>query len=351
MNNSFTVGSSTIGVGCPTYIVAEISANHGGSFDKAEELIHKASQAGADAVKLQTYTADTMTIDSRKDRFVHRSDSPWAGLSLYELYEKAYTPWEWHEKLKKSAEELGMELFSSPFDVTSVDFLDSLNVPAYKIASFEIIDLPLIEYAASKGKPLIISTGMASLSEIHAAISCAKKAGCKDLALLKCVSSYPATYTDMNLATIPHMSQTFQCSVGLSDHSKGITAPLIAVALGAIIIEKHFTLSKNYSTLDKNFSLDPKEFSDMARAIRNGEKCIGSVTYDPQISEEESESFRRSLYITENLKKGDELTVSNCRSIRPGGGLKPHYIKMVLGKKLSKDAPKGTPLSWDLLLQ
>jgi pseudaminic acid synthase len=351
MKRFVSIGDSTIGPGQSSYIVAELSANHGGSYDKAEELVHKASQSGANAVKLQTYTADTMTIDCRKERFLHGAESIWAGLSLYELYEKAHTPWEWHPKLKKVANDLGMELFSSPFDFTSVDFLEELDVPAYKIASFEIIDLPLIEYVASKKKPLIISTGMATVSEISEAIQCVEASGNDEIILLRCVSSYPATFKDMNLKTIPHMQQTFRCPVGLSDHSRGITAPLAAVALGACVIEKHFTLSKSYNTFDRKFSLDPQEFSEMVVAVRNAEKCFGEVAYGPRVAEEESESFRRSLYITKDLKKGDILTEKNCRSIRPGGGLKPRYLDIVMGKKITRDAEMGTPLSWDLLIQ
>ena len=350
MGNMVKIGDNTIGPGQSTYIVAELSANHGGNYDKAEELVRKASQTGANAVKLQTYTADTMTIDSRKSQFVHGSDSLWAGLSLYELYEQAHTPWEWHANLKKVANDLGMDLFSSPFDKSSVDFLYDLGIPAFKIASFEIIDLPLIEYAASKGKPLIISTGMASITEINEAVQCAKSAGANDIILLKCVSSYPATFKDMNLNTIPHMQQTFDCLTGLSDHSRGITAPLVAVTLGAAVIEKHFTLSKSHKTFDQQFSLDPHEFSEMVRSIRNAEKCIGKVTYGPRLAEEESETFRRSLYITADLKQGSILSETNCRSIRPGGGLKPYYLNFVLGKKVVKDVERGSPLTWDLLL-
>jgi pseudaminic acid synthase len=351
MNSTVTINDTTIGPGHKTYIIAELSANHGGSFNKAEELIHEASQAGANAVKLQTYTADTMTINCRKDRFVHGPDSTWAGLSLYELYETAYTPWEWHPKLKEVAHQLGMDLFSSPFDISSVDFLAELDVPAYKIASFEVVDLPLIEYAASKNKPLIISTGMASIAEIDDAVKCARQAGCNEIILLRCVSSYPATYKDMNLCTIPHMQQTFQCPVGLSDHSRGIIAPVVAVSLGASIIEKHFTLSKSYSTPDQNFSLDPKEFSEMVIAIRNAEKCLGTVSYSRRDAEEESESFRRSLYITSDIKEGEMLTADNCRSIRPGGGLNPKFLPIVMGKKIAQNVEQGTPLTWDLLLQ
>jgi pseudaminic acid synthase len=351
MNSTVTINNTTIGTGNRTYIVAELSANHGGSYDKAEELIREASQAGANAVKLQTYTADTMTINCRKERFVHGPGSTWAGLSLYELYETAYTPWEWHPKLQKVANDLGLDLFSSPFDSSSVDFLNELNVPAFKIASFEIVDLPLIEYAASKNKPLVISTGMASIAEIDNAVKCARQAGCNDIILLKCVSSYPATYKDMNLYTIPHMQQTFQCPVGLSDHSRGIIAPVVAVSLGASIIEKHFTFSKSYSTPDQNFSLDPKEFSEMVLAIRNAEKCLGTVNYSRRDAEEESESFRRSLYITLDIEKGEILTADNCRSIRPGGGLNPKFLPIVMGKKIAQNVEQGTPLTWDLLIQ
>ncbi len=351
MTKTVSINNFTIGKGNSTYIVAELSANHGGSYDKAEELVHEASQAGANAVKLQTYTADTMTINCRRERFVHGPGSTWAGLSLYELYETAYTPWEWHPKLQKVANELGLDLFSSPFDKSSVDFLSELDVPAYKIASFEIVDLPLIEYAASKNKPLIISTGMASIAEIDDAVKCARQAGCKEIILLRCISSYPATYKDMNLRTIPHMLKTFQCPVGLSDHSRGIIAPTVAVSLGASIIEKHFTLSKSYATADQSFSLDPKEFTDMVQAIRNAEKCLGEVNYAKRDAEKESESFRRSVYITKDMKKGDTLTPDNCRSIRPGGGLKPKYLSLVMGKKIAQDVEQGTPLNWELLLQ
>lgn len=350
MTNYISINNRKIGAGQPAYIVAELSGNHGGNYDRAEQLVQKASQAGADAVKLQTYTADTMTIDCKKDRFLHKKGSLWAGTSLYDLYQMSHTPWEWHGDLKDLANELGMDFFSSPFDITSVDYLEKLDVPAYKISSFEIIDLPLIRYVASKNKPIIISTGMATITEIDRAVECAKQAGASEIVLLKCVSSYPATYNEMHLKTIPHMSQTFQCPVGLSDHSHGITAPLVAVTLGGCLIEKHFTLSTNYSTLDQKFSLDPKEFSEMVRAIRIAEKCLGHVAYGPRETEEESESFRRSLYITEDLKKGDIITSKNCRSIRPGGGLQPYFLETVLGKKTSCGIEKGTPLSWDLIL-
>ncbi len=350
MNSACTIGKTKVGCNQKTFIIAELSANHGGSFDRAVELVHSASQAGADAVKLQTYTADTMTIDCNKERFMHGKDSNWAGLSLYELYQQAMTPWEWHPKLQQTANDLGMELFSSPFDITSVDFLAELDFPAYKIASFEIVDLPLIAHVAAKGKPIIMSTGMASVKEISEAVQCATEAGAKDIILLRCVSSYPASFKDMNLNTIPHLKSTFNCSVGLSDHSSGIIAPLVAVTLGACVIEKHFTLSKNYQTLDQNFSLDPHEFSEMVRAIRNAELCLGEVSYGSGDSEEESKSFRRSLYITADLEKGDTLTELNCRSIRPGGGLSPKYLKQILGKKVVRKIELGTPVTWDILL-
>ena len=351
MSDTIHINNRIIGKGHPTYIVAELSANHGGKLEHAIALIHTAAKSGADAVKLQTYTADTMTIDCNAPPFIHSNSSLWPGKSLYELYKTAYTPWEWHEQLLQTALDLGLDLFSSPFDASAVDFLEKLEIPAFKISSFEIIDLPLIAYAAKTGRPLIISTGMATLAEIDSAIHCAKKNGTLEIAILKCVSSYPATYDDMNLRTLTRLQQIYNLPIGLSDHSLGIVAPVVAVSLGASIVEKHLTLSKNLKTADQPFSLTPEEFSQMVDAIRKAERCLGNPQFGPRENEKESLSFRRSLYITKDIAAGEAITRENCRSIRPGGGIAPHYLSIILGKRLRCNTLKGTPLTWDLLLE
>lgn len=342
------ISSRKISPSHPVFIIAEMSANHNRSFDEAIRILHAAKDCGADAIKLQTYTPDTMTIDSDKDYFRIKG-TIWEGQNLYNLYEKAYTPWEWQPKLKKMADEIGIILFSTPFDKTSVDFLEEMDVPAYKIASFELVDIPLIEYVASKGKPIIMSAGMATLEEIGDAVTAARNAGAEEVALLKCTSGYPALPEEMNLRTIPHLSEAFGVPAGLSDHTLSIAAPVAAVALGACIIEKHFTLSRAVSGPDSAFSLEPQEFKAMTEAIRVAEKALGTVNYGSTAEEEKSKVFRRSLFVVKDMKAGEVFTEENVRSIRPGYGLAPKYLKDILGKKISRDIPKGTPLQWDFL--
>jgi pseudaminic acid synthase len=350
MNNGYSIADRSIGPGHPTYIIAEVSANHNQNFDEAVRMIREAKSMGADAVKLQTYTPDTITIDSDRPEFIVGQKSElWAGKRLYDLYGEAYTPWDWQPKLKRIADEIGIHLFSSPFDRTAVDFLEAMDVPAYKIASFEVVDLPLIQKVAKTGKPIIMSTGMATLAEIDDAVRAAKEAGNSQIALLKCTSAYPAPPEGMNLATIPHLAQAFGVPAGLSDHTLGISVPVAAVALGACIIEKHFTMSRSVPGPDSAFSLEPHEFKSMVEAVRVAEKAIGRVSYGVDEKESQSRIFRRSLYVVANIKAGEAITERNVRSIRPANGLPPKYLPQVLGKKAARDLPKGTPLSWDLL--
>ena len=335
-----------IGKGKPVFIIAELSANHNQSFQLAVETIHAMKEAGADAVKLQTYTPDTITINSRNELFM-KKDGLWKGQSLYELYQKAYTPWEWQPELKELAEKLGIVCFSSPFDKTAVDFLEEMDVPAYKIASFEIVDIPLIEYVASKGKPVIMSTGVATLEDIELAIDTCRKADNNDIALLKCTSSYPAPYEEMNLKSIPFLKEKFGLPVGLSDHTMGIEIPVAAVALGAVIIEKHFILDKKLDTPDKAFSLDPTEFKQMVDAVRNVEKALGEEGYLFTDKMSKARKNARSLFVVKDIKKGELFTEENIRSIRPGAGLHPKYFSEILGKRAVEDIKKGTPLKWE----
>ena len=343
------MGNRAIGENYPVYIIAELSANHNQDFDQAVQLIKAAKEAGADAIKLQTYTPDTMTIECDNDYFRIGKGTIWEGKTLYGLYKEAYTPWDWQPKLKEIANDLCMDLFSTPFDNTAVDFLEKLDVPAYKIASFELVDIPLIQYVAKTGKPIIMSTGMATLAEIDEAVTVARDAGCKELALLKCTSAYPADPADMNLRTIPHMSEAFGVPVGLSDHTLGIAVPVVAVALGACIVEKHFTLSRSIPGPDSAFSLEPQEFKTMVDAIRIAEDAVGTVSYVVSEKEKASRVFRRSLFAVDNIIKDEILTEQNIRSIRPGYALHPRFIRNVLGRKASQDINKGTPLSWDLI--
>jgi pseudaminic acid synthase len=341
------INERRIGTDQSVFIVAEMSANHNQSFDEAVRILHAAKDCGADAIKLQTYTADTMTIDSDKDYFRIKG-TIWKGQRLYDLYGKAYTPWEWQPKLKKIADELGIIFFSTPFDRTSVDFLEDMDVPAYKIASFELVDIPLIEYVAGKGKPIIMSTGMATVSEIEEAVAAARNAGAREIALLKCTSGYPSQPEEMNLRTIPHLSKTFGVPVGLSDHTLGMTVPVVALALGACIVEKHFTISRSVPGPDAAFSLEPQEFKEMVRGIRIAEKTLGSVRYGITPEEEKSKVFRRSLFVVKDISVGERLTADNVRSIRPGYGLPPKFLKIILGKTARRDIKRGTPLSWEL---
>lgn len=333
------------------FIIAEMSGNHNQSLERALRIVEAAAKAGADAIKLQTYTADTLTIDSEKPDFrIDDKESLWTGETLYHLYKKAYTPWEWHKAIFDKAHELGLLAFSTPFDEKAVDFLESLDVPMYKIASFENSDLPLIEKVASTGKPLIISTGMASVAELEETVQTAKIAGCKDLILLKCTSTYPASAENTNLITIPHLRELFDCQVGLSDHTLGIGTAIASIALGATVIEKHLTLDRDNGGVDSDFSMEPDEFSQLVTEVKQAKKSLGKITYGPTEAEKSSLKFRRSIYITENMDAGEILTPSNVRVIRPGFGLEPKYYNLVLGKTLKKNAARGTALSWDLLL-
>lgn len=344
MKRQFKIGNRAIGEDSPVYIIAELSANHNQDFDQAVQLIRAARDAGADAIKLQTYTPDTMTIDCDNEYFRIGKGTIWEGKSLYELYKEAYTPWEWQPKLKKIANDLGMDLFSTPFDKTAVDFLEKMDVPACKIASFELVDIPLVQYVAKTGKPMIMSTGMATLAEIDEAVKAAREAGCKELALLKCTSAYPSDPAEMNLRTIPNMAEAFSVPVGLSDHTLGIAVPVVAVALGACIVEKHFTISRKTPGPDSVFSLEPHEFKAMVDAIRNTEKAMGEVQYKVSDHELASRVFRRSLFIVSDMIAGDVFNEENVRSIRPGNGLHTKYLQNVLGRRTNQNIKRGTPL-------
>ena len=331
-------------------IIAEMSGNHNQSLERALAIVDEAAKAGADAIKLQTYTADTMTLDiSEGEFFIADKDNLWKGESLYNLYKKAYTPWAWHKPIFDRCRELGIMGFSTPFDATAVDFLEEMDVPCYKIASFENIDLPLIKKVAQTGKPMIVSTGMASLAELDDLVRAARENGCADLTLLKCTSSYPATPEGTNLLTIPHMRELFGCKVGLSDHTLGIGAAVASVALGAAAIEKHFTLSRADGGVDSAFSMEPEEMAQLVRECESAAQALGCVSYDVQEQEKKSLQFRRSLYIVEDMKKGDRITEKNMRSIRPGLGLAPKYYEMVLGMRANCDIKQGTPLIWELV--
>jgi pseudaminic acid synthase len=349
MSLSLTINGRMIGPGQPVYLIAEISANHHQDFDQAVKIMQAAKDAGADAVKLQTYTPDTITIDCDNEYFRIGKGTIWAGRTLHDLYQEAYTPWEWQPKLKEIADDLGMDLFSSPFDHTAVDFLEKMEVPAYKIASFELVDLPLIRRVARTGKPIIMSTGMATLAEIDEAVRTAREAGAAPVALLKCTSAYPAPPEEMNLRTIPHLSQAFTLPVGLSDHTLGISAAVAAVTLGACIVEKHFTLSRSIPGPDSAFSLEPHEFKEMAEAVRLAEKACGAVSYGATGQEAISRVFRRSLFVVKDMKAGEGFSRENTRSIRPGQGLHPRFLEMVWGRKAARDIERGTPLTWDLI--
>jgi N-acetylneuraminate synthase len=349
MTSGFVVNGRIIGPRHPTYIIAELSANHNQSFDQAVALIRAAKRAGADAVKLQTYTPDTMTLDSDSPLFRHPQGSLWEGKTLYELYSEAYMPWERQPKLKEIADEIGIDLFSTAFDPTAVDFLEDMGVPLHKVASFEIVDIPLIEKMARTGKPLIISTGMATLGEIEEAVQAARNAGATQIALLKCTSAYPAPPEEMNLRTIAHLAEAFGVPVGLSDHTLGIAVPVAAVALGACIVEKHFTLSRDIPGPDSAFSVEPHEFKAMVEAIRTAEKALGKVHYGVSDQEAKSRVFRRSLFVVKDIKAGEIFTEENVRSIRPGYGLPPKFLKAVLGRRAACDIQRGTPVDWSLI--
>ena len=331
------------------FIIAELSANHGHDINIAKETIKAAKESGADAIKIQTYTADTLTIDCDNEYFKLDSGTIWDGRTLYDLYSEAYTPWEWQKELMVYANNLGLIFFSTPFDKTAVDFLEELNVPVYKVASFEIMDIPLIEYIASKGKPIIMSTGIATLSDIEEAINACKRMGNDQIILLKCTSSYPAKIEDADLKTIPNMKETFDVEVGLSDHTLGITVPVVAIALGAKVIEKHFILDKSIGGPDSSFSLEPDEFKQMVKSVREAEKAIGRVDYSMNEKKMNSRLLGRSLFVVKDIKTGEIFTEANVRSIRPSNGLAPKYFKGILGKTAINNVSRGTPLCWDLI--
>lgn len=340
-NNLFSQNS-------PVFIIAEMSANHGQDFDRAVKIIKAAHAAGANAIKLQTYTPDTITIDSDNE-FFQIKGTIWEGRTLHDLYGEAYTPWEWHPRLKEVAEELGLTFFSTPFDHTAVDFLEELNVPCHKVASFEMVDLPLIKKIASTGKPTIMSTGMATEAEIEEAVNAFKEGGGTDLALLKCTSAYPAPPEEMNLRTIPYLSEKFGVTAGLSDHTLGIEIPIAAVAVGAKIIEKHFCLERAAGGPDTSFSLEPAEFKAMVDGVRKAEKALGAVQFAITNKQKDSAVFRRSLFVVKDIQAGEKLTSYNVRSIRPGQGLHTRHYEEVMGQKASRSLSKGTPLDWDMI--
>lgn len=331
-----------------TYIIAEMSANHAGSFERAKEIIHAAKESGADCIKIQTYMPDTITIDCDNEYF-HIDNGTWAGENLYRLYQKAYTPWEWQAALKKEADSIGIDFLSTPFDRSAVDFLEGIGVEFYKIASFELVDIPLIEYTASKGKPVIISTGMADLGEIEDAVKAVRSKGNDQLVLLRCASAYPAITSEMNLKTMVNMGETFQVPVGLSDHSMGSVGAVTAVALGASVIEKHFCLGREIANPDSTFSMNPREFQQMVKDIRQAEKAIGMVCYGPAEQERDNILFRRSVFCVEDIQKGELLTERNIRVIRPGYGIAPKYYNEVLGQVALQDIKRGTPLEMEMI--
>jgi pseudaminic acid synthase len=343
-DTTFQIGSRKIGPGHPCYIIAEMSANHGHSYDQALAILHASKEAGADAVKLQTYTPDTLTLDCDAPWFRVGKGTIWEGRNLYQLYKEAYTPWDWQPRLKQAAKDLGMDCFSSPFDATAVDFLEAMHVDCYKIASFELVDLPLIRKTAGTGKPMIMSTGMATLSEIEEAVRTAREAGCTQLALLKCNSGYPAPPEEMNLRTIPHMAEAFGVITGLSDHTLTTTVPVAAVTLGACIIEKHITLDRSIPGPDSAFSLEPHEFREMVASVRTTEKALGRVRYQPAEREMASRLFRKSLFVIRDIEAGEPFTEENVKCIRPGNGLHPRHWELLLRSFAKCPLKRGTPL-------
>lgn len=347
----FSIAGRNIGDGHNVFIVADMSANHLHNFDIAVKTIRAIKESGADAVKFQTYTPDTITIDSDNEYFQIKQGTLWDGKTFYQLYKEAYMPWEWQPKLKKIAEESGLICFSTPFDKTAVDFLEKIDVPAYKIASFEITDISLIEYAASKGKPVIISTGISKLIDIEEAVTACKRVANNRIAILKCTSAYPTPFEEVNLKAIPDLKEKFKVIIGLSDHTLGISVPIASVALGAKLIEKHFILDKGLGGPDAAFSLEAQDFKEMVKRIREAEKALGDISYSLTVKIRKSREFSRSLFIVKDLKAGDTLTEENIRSIRPGYGLHPKYLADVVGKKVKKDIKKGTPLNWELIYQ
>jgi len=349
MKSKFSIQGRPIGPGEPAYIVAEMSANHNHDFEQAVSILRAAKEAGADAVKLQTYTPDTITMDFDSEHFRLGKGSLWEGRNLYSLYGEAYTPWDWQPKLKAVADDLALPLFSTPFDESAIDFLERMDVPAHKIASFELVDTALLRSVARTGKPVIMSTGMATLAEIDEAVSTLRKAGCSSLALLKCTSAYPAPPEEMNLRTIAHLSEAFGVPAGLSDHTLGIAVPAVAVALGACIIEKHITLGRSLGGPDAEFSLEPAEFKEMVAAVRTAERAIGNVNYAVTEKEMASRAFRRSLFVVRDVRAGDTFNRENVRSIRPAQGLAPKHLEAVLGRVALRDVARGTPLDWGMI--
>jgi pseudaminic acid synthase len=345
------IGNIDIGRNNTPFIIAEMSGNHNQSLDRALDIVEAAAKTGAHAIKLQTYTADTITLNVDKEDFLITDDnSLWNGKKLYNLYKEAYTPWEWHEAIIQRANNLGMICFSSPFDESAVDFLEELNVPAYKIASFENNHIPLIKKVASTGKPMIISTGMATVSDIYDAVTAARESGCKDLVLLKCTSAYPASPKNSNVLTIPHMRELFDCEVGLSDHTMGIGTSIAAVSHGATVIEKHFTLDRKDKGVDSSFSLEPDELELLVTETERAWESLGQVSYGSTASEEGSKMFRRSLYISKDMNKGDVFTSQNLKIVRPGFGLSPKHYQYLLGRKVKVDVNKGLAINWDLVV-
>lgn len=344
------IGKRIIGLEQPPFVIAEMSGNHNQSLERAIQIVEAAAEAGAHAIKLQTYTPDTMTLDiAEGEFFISDERSLWHGTSLYELYRKAHTPWEWHGPIMARARQLGLEVFSTPFDETAVDFLESLDVPCYKIASFENTDLPLIRKVAATGKPLIISTGMATIAELDETVSAARAAGCNSLVLLKCTSAYPASPESANVRTIPHLHDLFDCQVGLSDHTMGCGVAVAAVALGATLIEKHFTIDRLAGGVDASFSLEPAEMRLLVDETLRAWQSLGRVSYGVGAAEKKSRAFRRSLYVVEDIQAGEVLTVKNVRAIRPGYGLPPKYLETVLGRRVVRAVNRGEPLSLDLI--
>ncbi|MBU0690739.1 pseudaminic acid synthase [bacterium] len=343
------IAKHKIGQGNPVYVVAEMSANHNNSFEHAVKIIQAAAEAGANAVKVQTYTADTMTLDCDGEEFQVNGGTLWDGRSYYDLYKEASMPWEWQPELKNIANESGMDFFSSPFDESAVEFLEAMDVPAYKVASFEIVDIPLLTRIAKTGKPVIVSTGMATQAEIEEALNTLRDNGATEIALLKCTSAYPAPPESMNLKTIPDMARRYGVEVGLSDHTLGIAAPVAAVSLGACIIEKHFTLSRNDPGPDSSFSLEPHELRQMIEAIRIAERVVGSVHYGPASSDKPNLNIRRSLYAIREIRKGEIISETSIRAIRPGHGLHTRHLTEIIGKRAAAEIPRGTPLSWELI--
>lgn len=341
------IGGTYIGEGYPSFIIAELSANHNGRIETAIETIRAAKRSGANCIKLQTFTADTITLDSKKEDFKISQGTLWDGQYLYDLYKQAYTPWEWHEELFRVAKEEGLVCFSSPFDKTSVDFLETLNVPAYKIASFEITDIPLIEYVASKGKPIILSTGIATTEDIHLALDACKRMGNNDIALLKCTSSYPAPIDEANMCMVKDLTERYNIISGLSDHTMGATVPIVAICFGAKIIEKHFILDRSIGGPDASFSMNEQEFAEMIKAVREAESAIGVVDYTLTENQVKGRDFCRSLYVVEDIKLGEIITEKNVRSIRPGFGLHPKYYNDLLGKAIKENIEKGTALKFN----